>query len=319
MNKVLVCGAGGFIGSHLVKRLKELGNYVIGVDLHEPEYWSTVADEFHIADLTVQENVYKIVTPDLYEIYQLAADMGGAGYVFVGSNDANIMRNNVSINTNILQAALSAGVNRIFYSSSACVYPEYNQLDPNNPICSEHSAYPADPDSDYGLEKLFSERLYLSHARNYGLHVRIARFHNVFGPYGSWNDGREKAPAALCRKVAQANNEVEIWGGGDQTRSFLFIDECLDGIIRIMNSTVEEPLNLGSKRMITINGLAHLISELENKKISIVNVPGPTGVNGRVSDNKLIAESLGWEPQDNLEYGLRITYKWILNEIDKGS
>jgi nucleoside-diphosphate-sugar epimerase len=313
MKKVLVCGAGGFIGSHLVTDLKRLGHYVIGADLKYPEFSATDADEFHVMDLRVQTNVQQLVTEDIYEIYQLAADMGGAGYIFTGEHDADIVHNSAMINLNIIHEMTKKGVTRVFYSSSACMYPSHNQEDPDNPLLSEESAYPANPDSEYGWEKLFSERLYMSFARNYGIRARIARFHNIFGPLGSWNNGKEKAPAALCRKVAQceAGGTVEIWGPGTQTRSFLYIDECIEGIHRIMASDCTFPLNLGSERMISINQLAFLIAKLAGKNISIRNVDGPMGVMGRNSHNKLIKETIGWAPDELLEQGLIETYAWI--------
>jgi GDP-D-mannose 3',5'-epimerase len=317
MKKALVCGAGGFIGTHLVTNLKKLGYYVIGADLKYPEFSKTDADEFYILDLRNQQNVENLLTSDLDEIYQLAADMGGAGYIFTGDNDADIMHNSASINLNILNEAVKKNIKKLFYTSSACIYPAYNQTDPNNPLCSEDSAYPANPDSEYGWEKLFSERLYMSYARNYGLTVRIARLHNVFGPLGTWNNGKEKAPAALCRKVAMAkeNDIVEIWGPGTQTRSFLYIDECIEGINRIMNSNCNFPLNLGSEEMISINDLAKLISIIANKNIILKNVPGPVGVMGRNSDNFLITKTLNWKPTQSLAIGLTNTYNWIHNLI----
>jgi nucleoside-diphosphate-sugar epimerase len=317
MKKVIVCGAGGFIGSHLVTSLKAQGYYVVGADLKYPEYNTTDADEFYISDLRDPLNVEKLLTPDTYEVYQLAADMGGAGYIFTGDNDADIMHNSAMINLNICNEMVKKQITRVFYTSSACMYPAHNQLDPNNPLLSEDSAYPANPDSEYGWEKLFSERLYMSYARNYGLRARIARLHNVFGPYGSWNNGKEKAPAALCRKVAENedNGIVEIWGPGIQTRSFLYIDECIEGIHKIVASECDSPLNLGSERMITINDLLFLIAKIAGKTLSIKNIPGPVGVMGRNSDNTLIKELIGWAPQDNLEQGLSNTYNWINSQI----
>jgi nucleoside-diphosphate-sugar epimerase len=313
--KILVCGAGGFIGTHLVTSLKSQGHYVVGVDLKYPLYSKTDADEFHIVDLRNQDLVAKIVTCDLDEIYQLAADMGGAGFISTGDNDADIMHNSATINLNILNEMVKKGIKNVFYTSSACVYPEYNQLDPDNPKCSEDSAYPAEPDSEYGWEKLFSERLYLSYGRNYGFRVRIARLHNVFGPLGSWCDGREKAPAALCRKVIESTGEVEVWGPGNQTRSFMYIDECIKGIHMMMACASQMPINLGSDRMISINELVLLIAKLAGKDVTIKNIPGPQGVMGRNSDNNLIKGLIGgWAPADTLEYGLEQTYAWIKSQ-----
>ena len=319
MKKVLVCGAGGFIGTHLVTSLKNKNFYVIGADLKYPEYSKTDADEFHIVDLRDQNSVKTLLTPDISEVYQLAADMGGAGYIFTGENDADIMHNSATINLNVLNEMVKKGITNIFYTSSACMYPSHNQTDPDNPLLSEDSAYPANPDSEYGWEKLFSERLYLAYAKNYNLRVRIARLHNVFGPLGSWNNGKEKAPAALCRKVSCAENNdiIEIWGPGTQTRSFLYIEECIEGIHKIMASDSMTPLNLGSERMISINDLAMLIANLANKKITIRNIDGPVGVMGRNSHNKLIREKINWAPNDNLEYGLTQTFNWINNLKDK--
>jgi GDP-D-mannose 3',5'-epimerase len=309
--KVLVCGAGGFIGGHLVTSLKKQGHYVIAADIKRHEYRSTEADEFYVIDLREQSNVRKLITSDIDTIYQLAADMGGAGYIFTGDNDADIMHNSAMINLNIAEEMVRKNVKNVFYTSSACMYPSHNQEDPDNPLLSEDSAYPANPDSEYGWEKLFSERLFMSFARNYGIRARIARLHNVFGPLGSWNNGKEKAPAALCRKVAQSTGEIEVWGPGVQTRSFLYIDECIEGIHRIQASDCEIPLNLGSERMISINDLAKLISTIAKKSVTIKNIPGPMGVMGRNSHNKLIRDTIGWAPQDNLEYGLQQTYAWI--------
>jgi nucleoside-diphosphate-sugar epimerase len=309
--KVLVCGAGGFIGGHLVTSLKKQGHYVIGADIKQHEYRPTDADEFYVMDLREQSNVRKLITADIDTIYQLAADMGGAGYIFTGDNDADIMHNSAMINLNIAEEMVRKNVKNVFYTSSACMYPSHNQEDPDNPLLSEDSAYPANPDSEYGWEKLFSERLFMSFARNYGIRTRIARLHNVFGPQGSWNNGKEKAPAALCRKVAQSTGEIEVWGPGVQTRSFLYIDECVEGIHRIQASDCEIPLNLGSERMISINDLAKLISTIAKKSVTIKNIPGPMGVMGRNSHNQLIRETIGWAPQDNLEHGLQQTYAWI--------
>jgi nucleoside-diphosphate-sugar epimerase len=319
MKIALVCGAGGFIGSHLVKRLKDEKYWVRGVDLKYPKFWETVADDFVIGDLRDPYLCKNIVDRKFDEVYQLAADMGGAGFVFTGDNDADIMHNSGAINLNILDACSKRNVSRIFYSSSACIYPEYNQMDPNNPNCAENSAYPANPDSDYGWEKLFSERLYLAYERNKGMEVRIARYHNIFGPYGSWNDGREKAPAAICRKVAmtQDGGEIEIWGDGKQTRSFLYIDECLEGTLRLTRSAWTGPVNIGSEEMVTINELASKAMKIANKKLTIKHIDGPLGVRGRNSDNNLIHTKLGWKPTHRLDEGLKATYKWVKNEVEK--
>jgi len=319
MKTALVCGAGGFIGSHLVKRLKKEDFWVRGVDLKYPQFSETQADDFVVGDLREQWVCRAIVDRKFDEVYQLAADMGGAGFVFTGENDADIMHNSALINLNMLEACHKRNIKRIFYSSSACIYPEYNQMDPDNPKTSEDSAYPAKPDSEYGWEKLFSERLYLAFHRNYGMEVRIARYHNIFGPEGSWNDGREKAPAAVCRKVAQTKDgeKIEIWGDGKQTRSFLFIDECLEGTIRFTRSDWTGPVNIGSEEMVTINQLAKMVIEIAGKKLSIKNIPGPLGVRGRNSDNRLIYEKLGWKPSQPLAEGLKKTYSWIHEQVKK--
>ncbi len=321
MKKALVCGAGGFIGSHLVKRLKREGYWVRGVDLKYPEFSETEADDFVIGDLRDPYFCRSIVDTKFDEVYQLAADMGGAGYVFTGDNDADIMHNSALINLNMLDACYRRNIKRIFYSSSACIYPKYNQEDPNNPKCSEDSAYPAAPDSEYGWEKLFSERLYLAYHRNYGMEVRIARYHNIFGPEGTWIGGREKAPAALCRKVATAilkgEDYIEVWGDGKQTRSFLYIDECIEGTLRLMRSNWTGPVNIGSEEMVTIDQLAEMIMNIAGKKLKIVHVPGPQGVRGRNSDNRLIKEKLGWAPSMPLKEGLKITYKWVEEQVKK--
>jgi len=322
MKKALVCGAGGFIGSHLVKRLKREGYWVRGVDLKETQYAKTEADEFIVGDLRDSRLCAKVVDTDFDELYQLAADMGGAGFVFSGENDADIMHNSALINLNILEHAYKAGVKKIFYSSSACIYPEFNQLDPDNPKTEESSAYPAQPDSEYGWEKLFSERLYFAFQRNYKMNVRVARFHNIFGPEGSWNDGREKAPAAFCRKVAQTpdGGTIDMWGDGLQTRSFLYIDECLEGVRRLMESeTFFGPVNIGSEEMVSINRLAEMVMEISGKSLKINHIPGPLGVRGRNSDNALINEKLGWQPNFSLRKGLEKTYKWIAGEAEKAA
>jgi nucleoside-diphosphate-sugar epimerase len=313
MKKIVVLGAGGFIGSHLVKRLKKEGHFVIGADLKHPDFSETVADVFLIGDLRDYGFVNQVIENDADELYQLAADMGGAGYIFTGLNDANVMHNSAQINLNVAKIAVDKNVKALFYSSSACMYPEYNQLDPNNPKCAEDTAYPASPDSEYGWEKLFSERLYLSFKRNYGLNVKIARFHNIYGEEGAWNNGKEKAPAALCRKVAQANEgeKIEIWGDGQQTRSFLYIEDCLDAVIKLTRSQFSGPYNIGSEEMISINDFARLIADFAQKKIEIVNIDGPIGVRGRCSDNKLIIKDLNWEPSVNLNKGISYIYKWI--------
>lgn len=309
----LVCGAGGFIGSHLVTRLKSEGYWVRGVDLKYPEFSLSTADDFVIADLRLEESWRRILDRPFDEAYQLAADMGGAGYVFTGDHDAYIMHNSAMINLHMADRAVKRHVGKVFYSSSACMYPEYNQMDPENPKTSEESAYPAAPDSEYGWEKLFSERLYLAYNRNHGLDVRIARFHNIFGPEGTWRGGREKAPAALCRKVAEQENggTMEIWGDGEQTRSFLYIDECLEAVRRLMQSAFQGPVNIGSEEMVTINQMAAMIMTIANKKLRIRHISGPLGVRGRNSDNRLIREKLGWEPSQTLYAGLINTYQWI--------
>ncbi|HTA64218.1 MAG TPA: NAD-dependent epimerase/dehydratase family protein [Xanthomonadaceae bacterium] len=312
--KVLVCGAGGFIGSHLVRRLKTEGCWVRGVDLKYPEFDETAADDFIVGDLRDPQVCRAAVDTRFDEVYQLAADMGGAGFVFTGLNDADIMHNSAMINLNVLEACHRRNVKRIFYSSSACMYPEYNQLDPGNPKCSEDSAYPAAPDSEYGWEKLFSERLYFAFGRNYGMEPRVARYHNIFGPKGTWQGGREKAPAALCRKVCQTpdGGVIDVWGDGKQTRSFLYVDECVEGTIRLTRSeTFAGPVNIGSEEMISINDFARMVIGISGKNISIRNIPGPEGVRGRNSDNHLIREKLGWAPSQSLEAGMRQTYAWI--------
>jgi len=329
MNKktALVLGAGGFIGNHLVNKLKNEGFWVRGVDIKHNEYQETKADEFILGDLTdplvaskalwgPDQRAYNINSFD--EVYQLAADMGGAGYIFSGDHDANVMHNSALINLNVAHLAAKNNVKKIFYSSSACMYPEHNQLDPNNPNCEESSAYPANPDSEYGWEKLFSERLYLSFLRNYKLNVRIARFHNIFGPLAAWNNGKEKSPAAICRKVIMAKNdgEIEIWGDGKQTRSFLYIDECLEAVRRLMDSDFIGPVNIGSEEMVTINQLVDYACEIENKNLTKKYISGPTGVRGRNSCNKLIQEKLNWQPNYPLKKGLEKTYLWIKEQVE---
>ena len=318
MKRILVNGAGGFIGGHMVTRLKSEGHWVRGVDLKHHEFCPSPADEFIVGDLSDQR-VMADVIDGIDEVYQFAADMGGAGYIFTGEHDADVMHNSASINLNTLHFGVKAGVRKFFYSSSACMYPEYNQTDPQNPKCSEESAYPAAPDSEYGWEKLFSERLYLSYMRNYAIQVRIARFHNIFGPEGTWTGGKEKAPAALCRKIAQApdRGEIEIWGDGLQTRSFLYIDECLEGVRRLMDSDFPGPVNIGSEEMVTINQLATMIIDIAGKKLSVRHIPGPLGVRGRNSDNRLICEKLGWAPSRPLREGLEKTYHWIAAQVEK--
>jgi GDP-D-mannose 3',5'-epimerase len=320
MTRVLVGGAGGFIGGHLVKRLKREGYWVRGVDLKHHEFSESQADEFIVGDLR-DPGVVAEVVQGIGEVYQLAADMGGAGYIFTGEHDAAVMHNSATINLNVLEAGRLAGVKKFFYSSSACIYPEYNQLDAANPKCSEDSAYPAAPDSEYGWEKLFSERLYFSYMRNYGIEVRIARFHNIFGPEGAWRDGREKAPAAICRKVAEAvdGGEIEIWGDGEQTRSFLFIDECLEGVRRLMESPFTGPVNIGSEEMVTINQLAAMAMDIAGKRLTVNHVPGPLGVRGRNSDNRLIREKLGWAPSRPLHEGLEKAYSWVAAQVEKAN
>jgi nucleoside-diphosphate-sugar epimerase len=317
MKTALVCGAGGFIGGHLVKRLKAEGFWVRGVDIKFHEYEETVADDFAVGDLRDQSFCRNVIDRHFDEVYQLAADMGGAGYIFTGENDADVMHNSATINLNVLDACHKRNIKRVFYSSSACMYPSHNQEDPDNPLCSEDSAYPAAPDSEYGWEKLFSERLYLAYNRNHGMQCRVARYHNIFGPLGTWRGGKEKAPAALCRKVAVARegDAIEIWGDGKQSRSFLFIDECIEGTLRLARSAFEGPVNIGSEEMITINGLANMIIDMSGKRISIANIDGPTGVRGRNSDNRLIQQRLGWSPSRPLAAGMRVTYDWVHAQV----
>ncbi len=315
--KALVLGAGGFIGTHLVSRLKREGFWVRGVDLKLPQYSISDADDFVLGDLRDLSFVHSVVDQKFDEVFQLAADMGGAGYIFTGDNDADIMYNSATINLNILEVCRRRSVQNIFYSSSACIYPEHNQLDPLNPNCEESSAYPANPDSEYGWEKLFSERLYLSYNRNHRMNCKVARYHNIFGPLGTYDGGKEKAPAALCRKVAQLNSgdELEVWGDGSQTRSFLYVDECVEGTLRLLRSRFSGPVNIGSDEMVSINELAKLIIDISGKEISIKNIPGPEGVKGRNSHNDLIQKQLGWRPSQSLAVGLNTTFDWINRRV----
>ncbi len=323
LKAALVLGAGGFIGNHMVIRLKSEGYFVRGVDLKRPEFSTSMADEFIVGDLRDIEIARKSleVSGNFDEIYQFAADMGGAGFVFTGENDADIMHNSASINLNVLEELRKSNSKhgeyktKIFYSSSACMYPEYNQMDPNNPVCSEDSAYPANPDSEYGWEKLFSERLYLAYNRNHNIPIAVARYHNIYGPFGTWDGGREKAPAAICRKVAKlpiVGGEIEVWGDGEQTRSFLYVDECIEATRRLMASNFQGPVNIGSEEMVTINQMVQVIAKVSGKRIKMKHVlEAPTGVRGRNSDNKLIREKLGWDFTMTLEHGLTKTYEWI--------
>lgn len=317
MKTALVCGAGGFIGGHLVKRLKAEGFWVRGVDLKFNEYAKTPADDFVMGDLRDQSFTRAIIDRRFDEVYQLAADMGGAGYVFTGTHDADIMHNSAMINLNVLDACQKRNIKRVFYSSSACMYPEHNQLDPDQPNCAEDSAYPANPDSEYGWEKLFSERLYLAYNRNYGMECRVARFHNIFGPEGTWDGGKEKAPAAMCRKVGQCpdGGVIEVWGDGQQTRSFLYIDECIEAVLRLMRSDFAGPVNIGSEEMIRINDLAKMAIKISGKAITLRNIAGPVGVRGRNSDNRRIQERLGWQPNAPLREGMEKVYAWIAGQI----
>ena len=316
--KAIVLGAGGFIGHHLAKSLVNEGFWVRGVDQKKPRFEETDCQDFLVGDLTDPTVCSEAFDIYFDEVYQLAADMGGAGYIFTGENDADVMYNSALINLNVANAVFRRNIKRVFYSSSACMYPEHNQMDPENPKCSEDSAYPANPDSEYGWEKLFSERLFLAYGRNKGIEARIARYHNIFGPLGSWNDGREKAPAALCRKVAEADSDgiIDVWGDGLQTRSFLYIDDCVEATKLLTRSDWEGPVNIGSEEMISINDLAHLVASVAGKKISIKNIPGPVGVRGRNSDNKLIYEKLSWQPKFDLKAGIEKTYPWILENVE---
>jgi len=354
MKKILVLGGGGFIGGHLAKRLKEEGNWVRVVDIKNHEYFTPdeMCNEFLVYDLRDPQNVKSVMRLETHngamipfsyhkqpyteeipfdEVYQLAADMGGAGYIFTGENDANVMHNSAMINLNVAHEAVKTGVKKVFYSSSACMYPEHNQLDPNNPNCEESSAYPANPDSEYGWEKLFSERLFLAFNRNYGLDVRVARFHNIFGPYGTWKGGKEKAPAAMCRKVAESldGGEMEVWGDGEQTRSFLYIDECVEAVLRFMDQdNFLGPVNIGSEEKVSINELAQMAIDISGKEMYIKNIAGeefkekygfkcPVGVRGRNSDNKLYLEKVGWSVSEPLYNGIEKTYKWINSMVNK--
>ena len=334
----LVLGAGGFIGNHMVNRLKREGYWVRGVDLKHPDFGQSNADHFVIRDLRNQKDVEELIgyagcnrnpyeifamqfDKPFDEIYQFAADMGGAGYIFTGEHDADVMHNSATINLNLLDAVQKhnhkhrVNKTKIFYSSSACMYPEHNQLDSNNPNCEESSAYPANPDSEYGWEKLFSERLYMAYHRNYNINVRIARFHNIYGPLGTWRGGKEKAPAAICRKVITERQYVEVWGDGEQTRSFLYIDDCIDAVRLLMQSEFMGPVNIGSEEMVTINKLVETAMSVRNKNLDIVHVPGPLGVRGRNSHNALIKEKLGWEPNYSLKEGITWTYNWIEEQV----
>ena len=321
MKYALVLGGGGFIGSHLVSRLKSEGFWVRAVDLKFPEFSKTSADNFIIDDLRNPECFKRILDIQFDEIYQLAADMGGTGYIGTGNNDSDILHNSCIINLNLLDSCVkTVQKGRIFYSSSACVYPEHNQTDSANPNCAEDTVYPAEPDTDYGWEKLFSERLYLAYRKNKGLNTFIARYHNIFGPLGTWNGGKEKAPAAICRKVAEAdrkNGDIDIWGDGLQTRSFLYIDECIEGTLRLMRSNWTGPVNIGSEEMVSIKKLAEMIIEISGKKLEVKPIPGPVGVMGRNSDNRLIKEKLNWAPTQPLKKGLEITYSWIKEQVAK--
>ncbi len=317
----LVLGAGGFIGGHLVKRLKSEGFWVRSADIKRHEYSENIADDFAVGDLREQSFCRSIIDRRFDEVYQLAADMGGAGYIFTGEHDADVMHNSATINLNVLDACYKRDAQRIFYSSSACMYPAHNQEDPDNPLCTENSAYPANPDSEYGWEKLFSERVFLAYRRNYGMNIHVARFHNIFGPEGTWQGGKEKAPAAICRKVAQASNggEVEVWGDGLQTRSFLYIDECIDGVIKLTRSQFAGPVNIGSEEMVTINQLVDTVADIAGKRVIKKHIPGPQGVRGRNSDNKLIKQQLDWAPSQPLRLGLERTYTWIEAQVRRNS
>ena len=320
----LVCGAGGFIGSHMVKRLKKEGYWVRGVDIKETEFSYTEADDFVIGNLTVQSIARAVIDRTFDEIYQFAADMGGAGYIFTGDHDADVMDNSATVNLNMIRRVKdwneehNVNKTKIFFSSSACAYPEYIQLDPENPGLKEENAYPAEPDSEYGWEKLFSERLYLAYSRNYGIPLRLARYHNIFGPEGTWNGGREKAPAAICRKVAELPKQggsIEVWGDGLQTRSFLFVDECVEATYRLVQSDFTGPVNIGSEEMVSINGLVDIAAKVSGKKVEKNHIEGPLGVRGRNSNNDLIREKLGWDYSMTLEEGILKTYNWIDDQL----
>jgi GDP-D-mannose 3', 5'-epimerase len=330
MKRIIVLGGGGFIGGHLAKRLKNEGNYVRICDIKKHEYFnhSDICHEFIVGDLRDSKVVDLVIAEDFDEVYQLAADMGGAAYIFSGEHDADVMHNSALINLNVAHECVKKKIKKVFYSSSACMYPEHNQLDPNNPNCKEESAYPANPDSEYGWEKLFSERLYLSYYRNYGLQVRIARFHNIFGPYGTYDGGKEKAPAAMARKAAQANDgdSIEVWGDGKQTRSFLYVDECIEAVLRLMKSDFTGPVNIGSEEMVTINQLAQMAIDISKKHIKVYNIQGeefkkkygfkcPLGVRGRNSDNTLYRQKIGWEVSQPLKRGMEKTYAWVNEQV----
>ena len=319
MKKALVCGAGGFIGGHMVRRLKEEGYWVRGVDIKKHEFSTLPADEFIVGDLRDPRVVENIIDQNMDEIYQFAADMGGAGYIFTGEHDAEVMHNSALCNLNVLNEAVAKKVAKIFYSSSACIYPESIQMDPDNPGLKEEFAYPAGPDSEYGWEKLFSERLYLAYQRNFGIKVYVARFHNIFGPEGTWCGGKEKVPAAMCRKVAEVEDdgEIEMWGDGEQTRSFLYIDECIEAVRRLVESDFSGPVNIGSDEMISINGLAKMTADIAGKQIRIRHIPGPTGVRGRNSENSMIQEKLDWSPGKTLREGMEKTFSWINQQVQK--
>jgi len=341
MKTALVLGAGGFIANHMVKRLKSEGYWVRGVDIKKPNFSETQADEFIERDLSVYDNMEKVIQFKGYhgnfykeipyklitsfdEIYQFAADMGGAGYIFTGENDSQIMENSALINLNLLRAQsrlnqkYEINKTKIFYSSSACMYPEYKQLDVNNPGLKESDAYPADPDSEYGWEKLFSERMFLAFNKNNNIPIAIARYHNIYGPEGTWDGGKEKAPAAICRKVIKAENSIEIWGDGEQTRSFLYIDECIEATRRLMQSDFTGPVNIGSEEMVTINQLVDIVCSIENKSLEKIHIPGPLGVRGRNSNNDLVREKLSWDYSLSLVDGISKTYAWIKKQIVNG-